>query len=419
MAHTGASTAAEPTLSLTRLPVFDEHRRLWGYEVYCVERTGAPFKASTGENTVVQLANSAYMALQHVMARGKKIILDFDEKGILRDIPYAFPPSLAVVNVREDIYTARDIVRSLERLKSNGFLLSVSEFSNNPSCEALYEDADILCISVQGRSRNALRHRLENTNRYQALVMATQVENPAAHGVYKKMGFDLFSGPFFKTPDVLTLHEMTSGEGVRFNILKLLESEEPDPEKLAELIQSDVSVSFRLLAYLNSTSFKFSHRVKSVQEAVSLQDWNKMKNWLCGVLNTDVSPPGEIEELMMMSARRGKFLEQVAADHDYWGFEPDSLYLLGLFSLLDVMLGTPVDEIVRYLPLDAKLKSALCGESNNEYLPLLELARCFEEARWKDAEEMIQKLALDKNKVRASFLQSIEWAENLMPIHME
>jgi EAL and modified HD-GYP domain-containing signal transduction protein len=71
-----------------------------------------------------------------------------------------------------------------------------------------------------------------------------------------------------------------------------------------------------------------------------------------------------------------------------------------------------MEEILRYLPLDAKLKSALCGETNNEYLPLLELARCFEEARWKDAERMTQKLGLDKNKVRAAFLQSIEWAEN-------
>jgi EAL and modified HD-GYP domain-containing signal transduction protein len=338
MTHTNGSPAPERTLSLMRLPVFDDNLRLWGYELYCVESSGAPFKASSGENTVTQLANSAYMALQHVLARGKKIILDFDEKGILQDTPYAFPPSSAVVSVHESIYTSRNIDRSLDRLKSDGFLLSVGGFSNHPGCEDLYIDADILCVSVQGRQKNDLSALLESAHRYHALVMATQVENPAAHGVYKKMGFSLFSGSFFKTPDVITLHEMTSGEVARLNILKLLESEQPNAEKLVELVQSDVSVSFRLLAYLNSTAFKFSHKIKSVQEAVSLLGWHKVKNWLYGVLNTDVNPPGEIEELMLMSTRRGKFLERVAADHDYWGFEPESLYLLGLFSLLDVML---------------------------------------------------------------------------------
>ena len=63
-----------------------------------------------------------------------------------------------------------------------------------------------------------------------------------------------------------------------------------------------------------------------------------------------------------------------------------------------------------YLPLDGKLKAALCREPNNEYLPLLELAEALEENRWGEAEVMIQRLSLDMVKVRAAYQQAVQWA---------
>jgi c-di-GMP-related signal transduction protein len=63
--------------------------------------------------------------------------------------------------------------------------------------------------------------------------------------------------------------------------------------------------------------------------------------------------------------------------------------------------------------LENKLKAALCQEPNNEYLPLLHLAGYFEEARWTEAEKMIQQLNLDAGKVKAAFQTSVVWAGEL------
>ena len=103
----------------------------------------------------------------------------------------------------------------------------------------------------------------------------------------------------------------------------------------------------------------------------------------------------------------------IAKAHDYWGFDPESLHLLGIFSLLDTMLGVPMTDIVAYLPLDDKLKAALCGEPNNEYLPLLELARHVEEARWEACEKMMQQLNLNSDKVKAALQEAIDWADEV------
>jgi EAL and modified HD-GYP domain-containing signal transduction protein len=72
---------------------------------------------------------------------------------------------------------------------------------------------------------------------------------------------------------------------------------------------------------------------------------------------------------------------------------------------------------VGYLPLENRLKAALCREANNEYLPLLHLTRCLEEAKWEKAEKMIHQLNLDVNKIKAAFQTSVDWAGELAALH--
>jgi EAL and modified HD-GYP domain-containing signal transduction protein len=78
-----------------------------------------------------------------------------------------------------------------------------------------------------------------------------------------------------------------------------------------------------------------------------------------------------------------------------------------------------MSEIVAHLPIDDKMKSALCRESNNEYLPLLRLSQCFEEARWQEAEGMVQQLNLDGAKTKMAFQKSINWVGGLESLRSE
>jgi c-di-GMP phosphodiesterase len=76
-------------------------------------------------------------------------------------------------------------------------------------------------------------------------------------------------------------------------------------------------------------------------------------------------------------------------------------------------MAIPMAEIVAHLPIDNKLKAALCQQSNNEYVPLLQLAQCLEDASWADAEATIQRLNLDRLKVMAAFQKSVDWVSEL------
>jgi EAL and modified HD-GYP domain-containing signal transduction protein len=418
MNDTEISQKQPVSVSIGRQPVFDEKRRLWGYELYCVGNAGSEGSGFPDEESVaVSVASSAYLALQQIVVRGKKILVNFSEKGVLENLPYALPPVLAAVKVAENLGSRPPVREVLNRLKSDGYLIAVADFTGDPHCNSFYDMADIIGLDVAGRGTEEVPACLSAARSFGALLLASRVDTPLQFKACREAGFSLFHGAFFKLPDLVTVRKLTSNEVLRFNLLRFIEEEDPDFGKLADGIQSDVTISFRLLAYLNSAAFAFCERIKSIRQAISLLGWRNVKNWLRVVLLTDMSRDRDAQELVLLSAQRGMFLELVAREHDFWGFNPESLHLLGLFSFLDTLLAIPMTEVVTHLPIDNRLKAALCREPNNEYLPLLWLAQCLEEANWTEGESMIQRLNLEGGKVRSALQASINWANDLAALH--
>jgi c-di-GMP phosphodiesterase len=402
------------SVSIARRPVFDHGGRLWGYDLFCIGSRGVlQGDLSYASDTAVNVASSAYLCLQQILQGGKKIVVDFTGKSVLDKLPYALPPVFSVIQVGEDICRQPATMEVLNRLKLDGYPVAIRGFTGNADCEPLYKLANIIGIETRGKEIERLQADIAKARRYNALLLACEVQDRNLYEVCRELKFLLFSGSFFKHPDKVTVRKLSSNEILRLKILKSVETADPAIDKIAKAIQSDATISFRLLAFLNSAAFAFRQRIESIQQAVSLLGWYNIKNWLRVILLTDMGQSKEAKELVLLSAQRGMFLECIARDHDFWGFNPESLHLLGLFSLLDALIALPMAEIVGHLPIDNKLRSALCLESNNEYVPLLQLAQCLEDAGWADAEAMIHQLNLDRSKVMAAFQKSVNWAGEL------
>jgi EAL and modified HD-GYP domain-containing signal transduction protein len=404
-----------PKIVIGRRPIFDDRRRLWGYEVFCVSDSALPVAADRMAETI-QVASGAFIALQQVIAKNKKIILNFTERGVLDNLPHALPAKVGAVKIKASAGAGSGLAEELELLKKAGYQIVVEGLDPGPEAEALYRLADVIWLEWDPTSDGVPSAALASLKKFTAARLAGRVRDAAQFQTCKELGFTLFEGAFFKAPEIVTLRKLSSNQVARFNLLALIQQEEPDQHKLAEQIQADASVSYRLLTYLNSASFGLRHKINSIGHAISLLGWQKIKSWLRVILMADVDQSPAAGELFFVSAQRGKFLELIAETHTYWGFDPESLHLLGLFSLLDTMLGIPMPEVVSYLPLDNKIKHALCREPNNEYLPLLHLAQCFEEGRWAEAEAMMQRLNLDPVKSREAFQTAIQWAAELSSV---
>ncbi len=396
------------SISFARLPIFDAERHLWGYELRYVP----------GKNTLVtdneeNIASGTYMALQEILDKGKKVMMGFSQKDIMCNLPYALPPSRTVVKITNIDELDDLLIESIEKLKEDKYQIVVSWSMDYKKNKPVFDMGDILNFDVSNLDEIKIAGLLQDNEKNSVKFIASNVDTKKQFEICKKVNFELYQGSFFKKPENLSIKKLSSNAASRFQIMEQVEQKDPDFEKVAKVIQSDVAISFKLMAYLNSAAFGFRQKIESIKDAITMLGWRNMKNWLRVALLSDLAESTQASELIFLSVQRGKFLEKVIIDHDFWGFKPDSLFLLGMFSLLDAMLNQPMTEIVKHLPLSGKIKKALCGDKNNEYYPLLNLAKKFEEARWEEGEKLVNQLGLDSKKVKIALHEAIDWANKL------
>jgi EAL and modified HD-GYP domain-containing signal transduction protein len=156
----------------------------------------------------------------------------------------------------------------------------------------------------------------------------------------------------------------------QIRLLKTVIDPQLDLRELEKIIRSDVSLCYRLLRYLNSAAFGL-YPVRSIMHALTLIGEREVRKWIALVTAASLAcnrPP----ELMRIALIRAKFCELQAERQ-----QADDYFLAGLFSLLDVMLEQPMDELVSELPISLKCRQALLG-ADNEISELLEHCRNLE-----------------------------------------
>jgi EAL and modified HD-GYP domain-containing signal transduction protein len=327
-------------------------------------------------------------------------------------VPSALPPETTVVEMEPMKELPPDFEKALLKVKQRGYTLALNHFQPGECSRRQVEIADIVFVDVLGKGEDALKTMMDELKGCECQLAAKRVEDDAQFELTKKLGFHLFQGFFFEKPVIVPGRKLPSNKITRLNIYRTLEKGEMDLDELTRNIESDVSISFRLLTFINSLAFGLKYKVSSIRHAILMLGWQQIKSWLWLVVLSDVMPSDKTSELPYLSSIRAKFLERACANHEISGVSPDTLFLMGLFSLLEPMLDTPMRELVESLPLEDDVKAALCGEKN-AYSNWLDVAKCFESGDWGKLDELTRSLGLDPIKVASSYCEALVWAKAL------
>ncbi len=395
-----------------RQPIFSARKTVWGYELLyrgSLDDTYAAF--DDNDIATLTVISNAIMNMPKGKESGRKVLIHFTKGSILREIPLALPPDTTVVEVDESLGDDPELVAALKKLKGQSYQIAVNNFRAKSAYLPLYKLADIVFVDILGKDRETVAALVAKTHSLPFMLAAKRVEELQQFEMAGELGFALFQGFFFEKPQIVPGRKLSSNQMSRLMLFNVLEKEDPDFAELAKVIESDVSISYRLLSFINSAAFGFTRKVESIKQALVLLGWKQIRSWLWLVILTDISPEDKSSELPYLSAIRGKFLERCVVNHSVTGVKADSLYLMGLFSLLEAMLDQPMTDIAENLPLDDKIKAALCHQEN-EYSIWLELARSFETGDWERMEAIVEKLELDPMAVANSYSEALVWVKS-------
>lgn len=389
---------------VARQPIFDTKMKVWGYELLYRHAGGAGEASfADGDMATSQVIADGVTLGRTGLALGEKTLVNFPEKLLLDGFGFALPPESCVIEILETVTPSPEILTALGKLKHAGYTLALDDFVGQPEHAPFLELADIVKVDVLGTPPGDLPRLAAKLGGGRRTLLAEKVEDAAMHLRALDMGFSLFQGYFFQKPELVQGRKMSSSEMSKLKLLKELADEDFDPGKVSRIIETDLSLSYRLLRYINSASFGRRDAIDSIRQAIMVLGQRNLSKWLQAVLMSDLNPTPKGKELVFLSVRRAKFLELLGRMLLKPPARPDALFVLGLFSLLDALLGQPMDEIIKDLPLTAELAEALKGE-RNQARELLTLAEGLEQADWKSVKAVLD--AFKVPAVTASALQA-------------
>ena len=397
---------------LSRYPIFTAAKTVWGYEIQATasivtDQPPDPDRANVGATVIA----GDYIGLNTILARNKKMLLSYTRDQLQNQIPYAFPAQSSAILVSPDLQRDPDLLPALRQMAADGHTIALEWNAGGTPLPLLMELTDVICLGAPDMAEELAKKPLAAKT-----VIVRNVTTREELERLQSLGISLFQGRFFKTAEIIPGKKLSSHQNSRLQILRVIEAESPDLDQLARTIQADVSLSYRLLTYLNSPSFGFMRKIDSIRQAITLLGWINVRNWLRAVLLADIAQGEEQTELLHLSLRRGKFLEQTVASHDYWDFKPDEMFLLGMFSLLDAILGIPMADALAFLPLNDAQKKALRGESTTEYMPLLTLMLAFEDQGEDAPDKILMDLNLERETMRRLHREAGAWASSVLEI---
>lgn len=398
-----------------RQPILMPDQSLWGYELLfrnSSEATSADI--SDSYDATLRVAANLCAAPGENLPDNVKLVVNFSHKAIIDKIPYSLPAGKTVVQIPETTPPTPNLIKALQELSQDNYYIAIDDFEARPQGEFLIAYADAIIVDFLSADEDKLKRICNLCKEYNTKLIAKRVENTDQFNMAQKLGFNFFQGFYFKRPENVKGRKLRSGEIVKLKLLKLIEDPSPDFEALAEALQNDVSISFRLLTLLNSPTFGFSQKITSIKQALVLAGWKMVKNWLRVILLTDLTPKEKSRELPQLATQRAKFL-QLLAQKSEKNLPADSMFLLGLFSLLNAMFDLPMQELTSYLPLEKEINEALCSEENM-YSRYLDITSFFESGDWDNLEFMLDELELDPVMVSKSYYESTRWANSFFQI---
>lgn len=391
---------------LARQPIFDKGMKIYGYELLYRQSGDNFFTGVDDDQATTELIYNAFlvMGLQD-LTDGANAFINFSKELIDSDVPFLLPKKNIVVEVLEREKVTPATIDACKRIKAMGYRLALDDFVSTEDNLPLIEMADIIKIEfpvVSSREQYSLIRRYGAKTKFLAEKIETREEYKQAAG----MGYDLFQGYFFSKPAIVRSKEVVTLNANLFSILKELNSPEPSYAVIANIFKRDLGLSYKLLKLANSVYIGARSKIKSIPHALSYIGINEMYQWISLMLLKDVQNV-ENAELVKQSLIRGKFMELLAS-RLYPDGENSEFYFTGIFSSIDVLLNSPMEQVLKGLPLSLDVKNALLGMGNDQRT-LLNFVMDWEKARWEKAADQYPTPA----KFMDLYIEALKWAKKL------
>lgn len=398
---------------VARQPVFDTSGKIWGYELlYRRIQTAETANFASGAVATASVIINGFEMVRPGIKNSQKILINFTADMLETQAIKLLPRDMCIVEILEDVEPTPEIIEAVKEIKEAGYGIAVDDYVGQEHLRLFLDFADIVKIDVLGLSEQELRDYVERTSGRGITLLAEKVETREMADLCRRLGFKLFQGFFFSKPEIIKGKKVTTSQAVRMHILAMCVGEDVNLHAVSEAMLHDPVITSNFLRFVNSAHFGLRN-IRSVHQALAYVGSLTFIKWLCvSVLATLENTPIS-HELAFLASQRARFLEGLGKTLEGRGKLPQgvtttALFLTGLFSLLENLMGVPLSVALEGVPLEPEVLTALTG-GTSVYTPWYSLMNHYERGEWHACIPIAATLDLSESEMAEAYGKALKW----------
>ena len=391
-----------------RQPILGPNLKTIGYELLYrnCDVDSANFSDEGIATAQVLLNTYLDIGLEHVVG-SHLAFLNIPKQFLLENHCEALPKHRVVLEILENVEPSPEVLEAITSLSQQGYTIALDDFVFHDRFRPLLELADIVKIDVLGKSDSQLQLEVRQVRDYRVRLLAEKVESRDVYDTCKQIGFFYFQGFFFYRPDIVRGRQIPGNRAALLELLGNIQDPEISLKHLVEFIRNDLSLSYKILRYVNSGAVGLPRRMECIEQAACMVGIDRIRTWATLIImGTGENQP---MEMLVIALVRAKMCEQLGQNLST--DSPEKYFTMGLLSVLDALFAASMEDIIKKLPLPDDILEALTS-GTGPMGTVLNCVKAYEQGEWLE----LKHLHLPPATIRDFYVEAIDWANHFSSI---
>ena len=304
---------------------------------------------------------------------GLPAFINFTRNLLLDDFAFLASPKDIIIEVPGNIEVDEALTKRLFALQRGGYRLALDSY-NEMNGMLRFNDIlplfDIIRVDVSRGNRLQLSDIVRKLRPSRARLLAERIETEAHFDLAMSLDFYYFQGYYFEKPVRLSKQIPPLAESSYGRLLNELLRPQINFDLCADIIHGDDMMAYMFLRRVQNSTLYQGNSLTDIRKGMVVLGTDEMRHWVCLALMKQ-NNAARSDELPRRAYLRGRFIERLIDNADT-EIESREGFLLGVFSLLDQVLGTQMETMLHGMYLRNALKAALLGREENEYSMFLQ-----------------------------------------------
>lgn len=221
-------------------------------------------------------------------------------------------------------------------------------------------------------------------------------------------GYQLYEGDFYRVPVTKGSHEVAPLKVNYIELLNVVNNDNFELTAAADVIGRDTALTISLLKMVNRMTVNSG--ITTIRHAAAMLGQKELRKWINTAVVNEMyaDKPSEITRLSLLRAKFAELLAPLFGMRD----KSEELFLMGLFSVLDVILEKPMTEALEMVKVAGDVREALLN-GTGKLSPVMELIKQYENANWQEVTRLLLLAKMDVKPVSDAYMNTLRWYRDL------